>query len=372
MALKKMPKINLYRNIGATFIVFTLLLLGAVFFFFYSQTTIIVTPALQEIDLSFNLKVKPSPAAGEIERGEAVSGELLTIKKTVEKTFEVLSTKTVSDDLVGRVEIKNDSSAAQPLLKTTQLQADNGAIVRTAEYVVVPAGGRVTVGVFPKNPDNFSEIKPGRLTIIKLPASLQENIYGLTSEKLTTKPREVKVLASSDLNRARKNLHQEIREEIRQELQLAKNEKLMTEIVAADADKEISQETGNFKLKITVSAKTVRFNENQLLALLTEKVESLSLSGVRLEEIKLSDIDYLIIDYQESGEALVKVDYTLEVKIATDNSLFARDNLVNQPVEELKSSLTESDLIKEVEVVTSPYWSKTTSKRQSRIKVIVK
>ena len=52
-----MPKINLYRNISVTFIVFTAMLLSAVFLFFYSQAVIVITPESQDVNLSFNIKV---------------------------------------------------------------------------------------------------------------------------------------------------------------------------------------------------------------------------------------------------------------------------------------------------------------------------
>ena len=198
-----MPKINLYRNISITFAVFMALLLVAVFLFFSNKATIIIIPNPQKISLSFNLEVKAQPAATELEEKDVVAGQIETYAKAGSGSFGVLSSQTVDSAIVGQVKIVNNNNRDQTLVRTTQLQAKNGVIVRTNNNVVVPAGGSVEVDVFAKEPASFTRIEPGQLVIIKLNPALQAKIYGLAETALTNDPQEVKVLAESDIKRAK-------------------------------------------------------------------------------------------------------------------------------------------------------------------------
>src|SRR3989344_2642297 len=194
-----MPKINLYRNISITFAVFMALLLVAVFLFFSNKATIIIIPNPQKISLSFNLEVKAQPAATELEEKDVVAGQIETYAKAGSGSFGVLSSQTVDSAIVGQGKIVNNNNRDQTLVRTTQLQAKNGVIVRTNNNVVVPAGGSVKVDVFAKEPASFSQIESGQLVIIKLNPSLQDKIYGVVESALTNNPKEVKVLAESDI-----------------------------------------------------------------------------------------------------------------------------------------------------------------------------
>ena len=102
-----------------------------VFLFFYNQATIIITSEKRDINLSFNLEIKTEPTADELREKDIIAGSLVNQELDVEGVFDVTVTKTVSSGLVGRVKLVNGLSKDQPLLKTTQLQAANGVIVRT-------------------------------------------------------------------------------------------------------------------------------------------------------------------------------------------------------------------------------------------------
>src|SRR3989344_5411617 len=106
-----MPKINLYRNISLTFVVFTAMLIAAVFlfFFFYRQATIIIPPNEQPVNLSFNVEVKKNPTTDELAEKEVVTGSLASELMEATSTFPILSTQTVESENVGRVKITNES-----------------------------------------------------------------------------------------------------------------------------------------------------------------------------------------------------------------------------------------------------------------------
>lgn len=369
---EKLPKVSLYRNISISFIVFTALLFFGVLLFFYDQASIVIEPEQQEINLSFNVRVKGNPTADEVARGDFISGELVSATKSGKKKFEVLSSKTVDSEVVGRVKLINNSASNQPLLRTTQLQADNGVIVRTSEYVVVPARGSIIVDVYPKDPESFADIVPGRLNIIKLNPNLQDDIYGIAESALTDNPREVRVLSENDINRAKQELTEELIAQTKEELGLVSENKVVSQVIGFSTDKEVGEQVDDFFLELEVELKSLVVDENQLADLITSKLADLNFVGVDIDEVNIVDLDYLIIDEDESGDILAKINYMLKAKISQDNPALDKDNLVDQPLAELRLRLIENDLIKDVFIQVSPYWSKKTPKNPDKISIIIK
>ncbi|HLD28159.1 MAG TPA: hypothetical protein VJB67_00945 [Patescibacteria group bacterium] len=369
---KQFPKINLYRNISITFIFLTVILLLAIFLFFYNQASIIIESEPQDMSLSFNVEVKASPTADEINEEDIVAGALIETEKTKEATFDVLSTKTASSEFVGKVKIVNNFTRNQPLLETTQLQADNGVIVRTSKQVVVPAGGYVIVDVYPKDPDNFTDIEPGQLTIIKLNASLQDNIYGVTEAVLTNELRDIHVLAESDINRAKDELTQQLTREISSELGLGEGEKLALQTVDYSVDQKVGAEIDSFKLKLTVSAKKLEIDNNQLVALIQKKIANFDTNGLTIESIDVTDLDYLILDESLIDSVLVKINYVVHAKLDENSPILAKSNFVGRSVGEVEDYLYGNDQIKDFKIQLSPYWSKSFPQNENKISIIIK
>jgi len=104
---------SLYRNISISFVVFTIMLAVAVFLLFYNKSSVIITPAVQEFDLSLDIQVKDGPSQQDINERNVISGQLKELPETVEGQFEVLSTRTESNELVGKVLIKNSARHSQ-------------------------------------------------------------------------------------------------------------------------------------------------------------------------------------------------------------------------------------------------------------------
>jgi hypothetical protein len=366
-----MPSLNLYRNISFIFIVFAIIILVAVFSFFSTKATILITPNPQEINLSFNLEIKEDPTQIELEEKDVVVGKMEVHTRKGSGSFEVLSTKTVDSEIVGRVEIVNKNNRDQTLVKTTQLQADNGVIVRTNSAVVVPAGGSVMVDVFAKDPATFVDTDPGNLVIIKLNPSLQDKIYAISDKVLTNSPREVKVLASSDINRAKEELGEILLTELNNEKMVAEGDNFVLSIKNQKADSEIGAEVDNFTLEGDIELKVLRTNDEQLANLILRKVGNLDLSGLEIGKIDIGNIEYLIIEEDLAGSILVKVNYSLFTGINENNPLLDKSSFVGRSRDEVVGLLSGQDLINDVEVLVSPSWRTSLPKQESKIKIII-
>lgn len=367
-----MPKLNLYRNISITFIIFVAVLLGAIFLFFSSKATIVITPNPQKISLGFNLEAKEQPSADELTEKDIVSGKLESYVKKGHITGEVLSTKTVDSEVVGQVKLINESSKNQSLVKTTQLQAENGVIVRTSSSVVVPAGGSLNVSVVAKDPAEFKNVELGKLVIIKLNPDLQTKIYGLAEKTLSNDPHEIKVLAESDIARAKEKLSAQLIEEVKKENNISTNNGLIVQIKNFTTDYKLGEEIENFNLEMEVEIKALKIKDEEFASLILKKIANLNLSGLSIGEVKVSEVEYTILDDDLDGNVLVKVNYFLLASIDEHHALLNKSTLVGQKITTVKDLLGNQEIISHVEILASPYWTKSLPRQENKINIIIK
>lgn len=373
MPTKPTPQNKMYRNISLTFVVFALMILAAIFLFFYSQAVVIITPDSQDINLSFNVEIRENPTLEQLAEQDVIYGKVESQERVEQGSVEVLSTKTVSSTEAGRVKITNNSASNQPLMQTTQLQAENGVIVRTSQTVTVPAGGSIEVGVYPKDPAAFTPIASGKLTIIKLAPTLQDKIFGEPLGELSNGPREVKVVSEGDINRAQEELLKRATAAARQQLNLSENDPLSVTVTDFKADRIAGEETPTVNYTATVKVGTISLNKDQLNDLIRRKVEKLHLNGLAIDAIDTSNVKYSVLEMEPGSEAvMVKVDYLLKARLSSENSILERKNFVGQTIDEVRMYAGKSELIKNVEIHVSPYWQKRLPSQEGRIKVIVK
>jgi len=366
-----MPRINLYRNISVTFIVFTAMLLSAVFLFFYSQAVIIITPESQDVNLNFNLEVKSSTTPVEAQSQDVISGLFLVKEVQGSSTFPVLSTKTASSSVVGTVKIVNNTTHDQALVKTTQLQADNGIIVRTNDSVIVPGGGSVAVDVFPKDPDTFIDVPSGNLRIIKLATSLQDKIFAISDSKLAKNSGEVKVLSQGDINRGQEQLKQQLTKQAKSELGLKEGEAIMATIEQVTTDKKIGQLGDNFNMNMKLKVCYLQMDSAQLTNLINRKIQNSNLSGLKIGSTDMGNLKYSIINF-DLNSATVKASYAMKATLTADNDILKKSNFTGKTTDEVKGLLEKTGMAKEVQVSVSPYWKKAMPKDEGRIKVIIR
>ena len=372
-----MGKLNLYRNISITFVVFAAMILCALFLTFYSQATIIVTPDPQVVNLNFNAEVRTSSTAEEIKKLDAIRGEISLSEVQATGTFDVLSTKAASGspgNIVGKVRIKNDGKATQTLVRTTQLQATDGTIVRTDKQVSVPAGGEIEVDVFPKDQATFSKLPAGKLVIIKLPVATQEFVYGQADSELSFKSQEggeIKFLAESDLNKAKKEI---IEKTVAEAISRggAKNSNIIGEIVSFTLDKKLGDETEKFTMNAKIRLKTIKADQMQLAEAVLKRAKNVNQSGSAANAIDPEKVRYAIVNANSGESYNIKISYPLTTELAEGSEFLAKDNFTGKTKQEIQDYAVKTEAIKEIEAVISPYWRKTTPKDANRIKIIIK
>lgn len=365
------PKVNLYRNISLSFVLFAIIILAAVFLFFYRQGTVIVYGKESDIEINIKVEVKENPEKDELSEKNVIAGSLSQETRQADGEFKTLSTKTADQGIVGSVKIVNEAGHNQILVPTTQLQADNGAIVRTSRKVVIPSGGSVEVEVFPKDPQSFRPIDPGRLTIIKLGVGLQDLVYGIAEAPITDELKEINFLAESDIFNARQQLKEEILSELGQE---NNNQPTLYHIELTDIETipKINEETEKFTLKAKAIIYKLIYDKDQLQSLLIANASNLDLKGFSVGQTKWQDAQSHIEELDFGGNVLIETNYNLKTKINPDHDLLKKENFTGKSREEISSYLVASDFVDDWEVHISPYWRKNLPNNPAKIKVITR
>ena len=368
-----MARLHLYRNISIIFIIVAAVILCAVFLVFYSEATIVVQSNVQTVNLNFVTEIHPSSTAADIAQADAVSGAVTVSTGTVSQIFNTSSTRSRASgsNVVGTVTIKNISSKAQRLVKTTQLQAENGQIVRTNAEVSVPANGSIVVAVYPKDPAAFTSIESGKLTIIKLPAASQASIYGEVSTPLAAQTGEmVKYVSEADVEAAKKDIVAQAAAKITQTASSSMIS-VQGDLLSYKLDKKVGDEAATFTMTAVVRYRIYKLDAQQLAALIKRKAEKMNLNGLSADSVDLNQVSYGIVDASNPEAIVIKVNYLVNAYLTEDNELLAKKNFTNLTADEVKLYAAKTGVIKNAEVMISPFWRDRTPTDEKRIKLII-
>jgi len=196
----------------------------------------------------------------------------------------------------------------------------------------------------------------------------------VVEKTLNNDPHDIKVLADSDIARAKEKLSQRLTEEVKKENNLSGSIGLLTEIKSLKSKNKIGDEVDNFDLEMELEVKYLKLTSDEQLAnLIIKKVNNLNLSGLSVGDVNVSDVESTIVDDDLNGSVLVKVNYFVLVKIDENNALLTKKHLSGQKIDSIKELLMSSqDVISDVEILASPYWTKSFPKQESKINVIIK
>lgn len=368
-----MGRLHLYRNISITFIVFAAMILCAVFLLFYSQATVIITPDSQLVNLNFITEIRTSSTPDEIAKADAVGGSVAAVTQQVEAVFNTSSTRPAgASNLVGRVRIRNNYSKSQKLVKTTQLQAENGVIVRTNSDVDVPAGGSVEVDVFPKDPAAWQKIESGKLVIVKLWPQLQSLVFGEVISPLDKATGgDVRYIADSDVNFAKKQLIAQAVAAVASSTP-SSNVGLKGDLVSYSIDKKLGDQADVFVMKASIQVKIYKADDAQLASLIQRKAQKTDLKGLAASSIDMSAVKLTVLDASNPESIAIKVAYPLQATLTQASDILAKRNFTGKTADEIKAYATQVGGIKNIEVIISPYWRDQAPQDEKSIKIILR
>jgi hypothetical protein len=352
---------TIYQKIVVGFIFITIILILAILYFSFNKATITVIPKKEMAETDFVATVEASKTDKAI---DTIQGEIWETTVEAKKQFNSSGVKVLSTNVTGQVTIINESVKSQDLIAKTRLLTTDNILFRTKKIVSVPAGGKVDVDVYADDSNLAMDVLPTKFTIPGLWSELQKKIYGVSYEKFSGVKKETKVISDQDINNARNSLAEELVggavDDFKNKLGEKSDSLTFAKIVqnlnySVDAKPDDSKDNFNINLKLKVGLAV--FNQDELLALASEKLKYSLPDDRELADITMNQFKYSIKSYDiATMRAAIDVHLEGTAVVKEDNSIFDKNKLVGLTKDQIVAYFRNFDIIESVETSFSPFW----------------
>lgn len=271
----------------------------ALFIYVFPEVTVTIVPKTENATNDREITLDVGLARSDDNKNE-YQGRAAEETDYLEKTFETTGEKNVGAKAVGTVIFYNQTGLAQPLNTETNLSNDDGIVFFVKANTTIPKAevspegsivyGQVTTEIIAKEAGEEGNILPGRLSIIDLPFTKQNKIYGEVADKLgggTNK--KIRVVSEDDLKNAEKNIVDELKPKLREKIneELSSGEVLEDSLIAyetlsVEKAVELEEETVEFKMKVTAKAKALIYNKEEIKKIILDKIALGAAGGKKL------------------------------------------------------------------------------------------
>lgn len=370
-----------YRKIGLTFLILTIATLLVVFYLTWARVTVIITPSAQNVSQDFIFTVKEGDISFDA-KTNIVAGKFLVNTVEGNKSFEATGIKAGASESVGEVTITNNSSKDQALIEKTRLALPADAkttVIRLKRTVNVPAGGQVTVAVYPENSTDIKnfKIEPTKFIIPGLWQPLQDKIYAQNAATLQWTKGGVTIVSDADLQQAQVSLKDELFQKAKSDINsnLNSDQSAWPKLVSSKIDEikydaKAGDETANFNATMKLKIIAIAFNESQVVSVAQEKLKNGLTSGQQLLNLDPKKFTYVVSDYNlDTKEAIIKVTVAGNSVITNNSDLLDKSKLVGLSQDEIKEYFAIMPEVKSVEIKFQPSWLKVSPQSQNRINI---
>jgi len=376
------------------FFIFTIAVLGLgmAAYFYLPKAEVAVYP--KGDDQTFNLElnaIKNPPSSGE---GVNLQSEKIESENVLALSFAATGQKGSSDQKAkGKIIIYNEfSETSQVLVATTRFvtEGEDEKIFRLINTVTVPGmsvkdghnePGTVEAEIIADEAGedyNISEANfkipgfKGSPKYDKFYAKLKEEIRGGGG---TTS--ELKTVSASDIASAKKETENQLKEQLKNELQTKAGDKnillddaISYEVVDYSVFPEQDSVTENFEYQVKIKAKALVFSSDELENSIDEFAKSkMSQNGIELKPVSIEK-DYRNVEVDFENNSL-KADLNLQIKAQAEiDTQKLADYLAGKNRDEVNDALKEFPEIEKLEAVIKPsYIASSFPRKSSRIKI---
>ncbi|OGY81664.1 MAG: hypothetical protein A3F54_01215 [Candidatus Kerfeldbacteria bacterium RIFCSPHIGHO2_12_FULL_48_17] len=372
-----------YAKILWTFIGFTVVLVSFILYFSFSKTVITLMPRAEDIALDFALPVENAEVTKNPPSDTRFDGIFLTTTVSGEETStDVTELDDFSEKATGTVKIINRYSKSQPLVATTRLLSDEGALYRTAGTVTVPSGGEVTVDIIADQPGASQIVGPTHFTIVALWAGIQDQIYAESSVPTSQTGRRSTVATGADIRSAQDDLLRDLKVKAADEL--ARDASLLyphldffqdilqTDVISETADvspdDQVTAFTTSAEIRVTALVTSRERLESRVLEMLQVALpENMKLAGDQSPtfDFHLENVDPLAQTGTLAGTASAKMVLTL------NHPTLERKNVLNLDAQQVRTYFGNFPEIAAVDVHFSPFWIRRTPSLIDHVEIIL-
>lgn len=370
---------------------FIFIFLGAAFLFFI----VIILTSLSEAririfphkkDFSINIPVTISDKITNIDEVYGIiPGESIQIEKVVSKTFISSGEKDVFQKAKGRIIIYNNfNTSLQPLVATTRFQTHEGLVFRIIKTIVVPGAtkvdeklepGEIEVEVIADRAGDQYNIEPAEF---KIPGFLgnpkYQGFYAKSFEKFSDGfIGKTNVVIKEDIEKAESLVKEEAVNEIKKELALLSNFKILDEILNIELELiPDSNKTGDlgkeFKVGYKAKLKTIAFREGDVVKFISQYIKNSQ--NIKVIEKGLR-IDYRETKFdKENNELSLKLESSGQTAETVDVEKIISE-IVGRKNYEAETYLGDLEEIESAEIHLSPFWGRSIPKNRERIEIQV-
>ena len=369
------------------FVIIAFLMVGLVCYLVLPKADIVIYPKYD--NMSFDLSFVGSKDISQVDVSlNKIPIQEIEVSKTASKEFESTGEKRLNEKARGFITVYNEySSSSQVLVATTRFESSNGKVFRILDQITIPGakisegkiiGSSMEVEVFADESGESYNIDSSSFTIPGFKGSPKyAGFYAESNSPMTGgSTGKVKVVSAEDLKKAKENLSEEIRNEVK----LAFEEQIPTDLktIESSLDEEIiiistvkeGAKTDKFTLEIKAIIKALLFKEKDIKNLIDLNIISMISEGKEpLSETQKIQWGEPVID-DENNEILfdLNVEENIAWKIDT-NSL--KENLLGLDEIEVRKYLSNQIKIQESKVSFWPFWVKQIPEQKEKIEIII-
>ncbi|HOY55822.1 MAG TPA: hypothetical protein PLH37_00120 [bacterium] len=312
-----------------------LVFLAAVFYvlFVYVLPNVEVTVFLsaENFDKEYDITLDQN-VTGEVSTGNVFPAKFYQVLGEEQGSFKATGQKNTGDKAGGNVVFYNFTGRSQPVTKEMELKHSSGQVYFLKNELTIPAAqisdlgeivaGKVTGEIEAKEAGEIYNQKSGRVAIAIVANEIQDKIYGETEDLSGGTSKITQVVSQEDLdnaqidlsNRLSPKLKDKVKNQIKKDSEIMRNELTVLEINNVDKSTEINKEVSDFEMKINATLKALVYDEVALKKYLKAK------SIVDLPDNKMvaeDDLGQLEITVKEMDLALgvVKIKIKAQYKV---------------------------------------------------------
>ncbi|MEK7213402.1 MAG: hypothetical protein AAB678_03135 [Patescibacteria group bacterium] len=365
------PPVKFYRTVALSFLVITIILLGVVIFITSKKASITIVAKEDAKPLTLTVSVGPTQAGANSVTGVVTS----TVFKWSEK-YSPSGNKVVTNTATGEALIYNKSNLDQTLVKTTRLLTPSGLLFRLSEKVIVPANGKITVGIYADQPGAAGEIGPSQFTVPGLSAEKQKVVYGESTKPTVGGTRKIGILSEEDIKAAKVDYTEKVKQAWATEANkiMGSGQKITA---IADQNVTVNKQAGDEVTEFTLNGNNtivaVAYNQEELTALfnkeLTDKIDP---SAEKVLSAKKEPTVSLVSYDLNRGTAQLSAIEEITVTLDANAEKLAVTNFLGKSKDEIERYVLGLNHVTGVEVKFSPAWMLSAPTVPDRIKIIVK
>lgn len=370
---------SLFKARLSLIVIALILFIGSALAYLYlPQATITLTPATTTHEVAQAITLSKNVTDPDFKR-------FILPAKVVESQFT--STNTINREggavspalATGQVKLINRQNDEQPLLPKTHLRhQETGAMFVTDAAVRIPPQSEIMVGITAEELGAAGNVPAGHFIIDRLPANLQDQIYGASTTPTTGGEVFDTPVSEADLNQAKDALRAQALAKAHGELTAAAGGAPIRDDLTSASIGTVttSADVGSNATSFTVSA------DIQVRAFVIDEQDLLSLTLLALRAQQSEDEQFVTFDPSSFSAELVKADFE-RGEARTMGHLrgtFARNiesralgvqNLAGRTPAEVNEYFTQFPSVGQVGVILRPFWVKRVPGRQAAITIIV-